>query len=107
MLHTLSMAYNLDAVKARYGYKEISIAQWRNPRLSVHPARGGPKSPTMSAEAAAQPYIPRYKVKYRVPVPTDDEESEDDKSANEQEDDEKEEVKVDGNLTIFSIASFC
>ncbi|USW53622.1 hypothetical protein Slin15195_G069410 [Septoria linicola] len=66
-----------DAVRERYGYKEISIATWRDPRLSVHPARGGPKSPTISPETASKPFIPRYKVRYPVPEPTDDEESED------------------------------
>lgn len=68
-----------DAVKAKYGYREISIATWRDPRQSVHPARGGPRvSPAVLPESIAQPFIP-YKVKYKPrppPEPTDDEDSE-------------------------------
>lgn len=74
-----------DAVKERYGYKEISIATWRDPMLSVHPARGGPKTPTISPESAAKPFIPRYKVRYPVPEPTDDEDEDDEKENKEDE----------------------
>lgn len=77
-----------DAVKAKYGYREISIATWRDPRQSVHPARGGPRvPPAISPESASKPFIP-YRVKYRPrpPEPTDDEESEDeDKSESVEE----------------------
>lgn len=87
-----------DAVKAKYGYREISIATWRDPRQSVHPARGGPKSsPAISPQSASQPFVP-YKVKLRPrppPEPTDDEESE--------EEDEPE-SPAEGNPSILSYA---
>ena len=69
---------SLDAVRDKYGYKNISFATWRDPRLSVHPARGGPKTPTVDPESVSQPFIPKYKVRYPVPPPTDDESSEED-----------------------------
>jgi hypothetical protein len=75
-------AANLDAVKKKYKFKEIAVATWRDPSLSVLSARGGPTTPTISADALGRPYIPTYKVKYnRPPEPTDDEDSgnEDDK----------------------------
>ena len=66
-------AANLDAVKKKFNFKEISIATWRHPSESIHPARGGPISPSLSPSAV---YKPTYKVKYRPPVEfTDDEES--------------------------------
>lgn len=72
---------NYDAYKNRYSsYNTISVAKWRDPSASVLPFRGGPKSPTISSEAAARPYMPTYKVKYKPrppPEPTDDEEEED------------------------------
>ena len=69
-------AANLDAIKKKYKFKDISIATWRDPSLSVHPARGGPKAPTILPEVAGKPFVPTYKVKYNtVPEPTDDEES--------------------------------
>lgn len=83
-----------DAVKAKYGYREISIATWRDPRQSVHPARGGPRvSPSVSPESASKPFIP-YRVKYRPrpPEPTDDEESDDD--------DDESEQGVEGSLRV-------
>lgn len=69
-------AGNLEEVKKKYGYKNISVATWRDPKGSILPARGGLKSPTISAEAAGRAYVPTYKVSYgRPPEPTDDEES--------------------------------
>lgn len=69
-------AANLDAVKKKYKFKNISIATWRDPSLSTIPARGGPKSPTISPEDVAKPYIPTYKVRYDpLPNQTDDEET--------------------------------
>lgn len=75
-----------DAVKQKYGYKEMNIATWRDPRLSVHPARGGPKSPTISPESASKPFIPRYKVRYPLPEPTDGEDSEDEEEQSQEAD---------------------
>jgi hypothetical protein len=66
---------NLQDIIKKYNFKTISVATWRDPRGSTLPARGGPTSPTISAEAAAKPYIPTYKVVYNVPEPTDDEAS--------------------------------
>lgn len=69
-------ATNLDAVKKKYNFKQISVATWRDPSLSVLSARGGPRSPSISADAASKPYVPTYKVRYStLPEPTDDEES--------------------------------
>ena len=70
-------AANLDEVKKKYNFKEISVATWRDPSLSVHPARGGPRAPLISPDTVSKPFVPTYKVKYpAVPEPTDDEESE-------------------------------
>ena len=67
---------NLDAVKKKYNFKQISVATWRDPSLSVLSARGGPNSPSISADAVGKPYVPTYKVRYNpIPEPTDDEES--------------------------------
>ena len=75
-------AANLDAVKKKYKFKEIAVATWRDPSLSVLSARGGPQTPTYSADAIGKPYIPTYKVKYNaLPERTDDEESEKDEEA--------------------------
>lgn len=76
---------SFDEVKNRYGFATVRFATWRDPAESTHWARGGPKTPTISAEAAAKPYIPKYKVKYKVPEPTDDEDSD------EEEENKKEE----------------
>ncbi|KAK4900776.1 hypothetical protein LTR27_001955 [Elasticomyces elasticus] len=70
-------AVNLEEIKKKYNFKQISVATWRNPNGSILPARGGPKSPLVSAEAAGTPFIPSYKVSYRLPEPTDDEASDD------------------------------
>lgn len=62
----------------RYGYQEINIAKWRDPRGSILPARGGPKPPTVAPDAAAELHRPTFRVnRYRrpPPEPTDDEES--------------------------------
>lgn len=89
-------AANLDAVKKKYKFKEIAVATWRDPSLSVLSARGGPKSPTISPEAAGRPFIPTYRVKYDIPEPTDDEGSDDEV--------QKAETKSNGNR-IFCINS--
>lgn len=65
-------AGNLEAIKAKYHFKDISIATWRDPSLSVHPARGGPSSALDSSDIG---YKPRYKVRYPAIEPTDDEDS--------------------------------
>lgn len=84
-------AANLDEIKKKYNFKEISVATWRDPALSVHPARGGPYSPSLSAEGS---YIPTYKVNNDLSSqPTDDDESEDD--------DENEELKAEGETCIL------
>ena len=62
-------AANLDEIKNKYGFKEISVATWRDPSLSVHPARGGPDSPSLPRGAF---YVPTYKANYES---TDDEDS--------------------------------
>ncbi|TKA83984.1 hypothetical protein B0A55_00251 [Friedmanniomyces simplex] len=69
-------AANLEEIKKKYNFKQISVATWRNPNGSILPARGGLKSPVISAEAAGQPFIPSYRVSYKLPEPTDDEDSE-------------------------------
>lgn len=74
-------AAHLEELKKRYNFKHISVATWKDPRSSVLPARGGPKSPSISAEAAGSPYMPTYKVSYtqpKAPEPTDDEASSED-----------------------------
>lgn len=69
-------ATNLDAIMKRYKFSDISIATWRDPALSVHPARGGPTPTFVTPDAAAKPYTPAYKVKYNLPPKaTDDLES--------------------------------
>nr|POE64140.1 hypothetical protein CFP56_74630 [Quercus suber] len=67
----------------RYGYKEVNVAKWSDPRGSIHPARGGPRVPVLAANSTGKPYQPVYKVSYRRPPPqaTDDEESEDEKQS--------------------------
>ncbi|KAK3054650.1 hypothetical protein LTR09_004379 [Extremus antarcticus] len=72
-------AASFDAIKKRYGLKQVSISTWRDPSLSVHPARGGRQTPFVSPEDAAKPFIPQYRVRYDdLPQPTDDEDSGDD-----------------------------
>lgn len=66
---------SLDEVKNKYGWKQLNIAKWRDPRESVHPFRGGPLLAKVSPYNAAKPFQFKYKVKYRVPEPTDDEAS--------------------------------
>lgn len=84
---------NLEEIKKRYKFKEISVATWRDPRSSTLPARGGPSSPSVSADAVARPFVPTYKVSYNLPEPTDDEASEederDDASAVDTEEDQR------------------
>ncbi|EME46227.1 hypothetical protein DOTSEDRAFT_70282 [Dothistroma septosporum NZE10] len=71
---------HLDAIKKKYGFQTLNVATWRDPKLSVHPARGGPKGPTISPDLAAKPFELTYKVRIKPPPPppepTDDEESE-------------------------------
>jgi hypothetical protein len=76
-------AVDLDDIKRKHNIKNIRIATWRNPALSVHSARGGPASPLVSSKP---PYIPQYK-KYAIPDPTDDEQSgkEDSRSVKDEE----------------------
>lgn len=65
---------SLDAVKKRFNIKEIRIATWRDPALSVHEARRGGKTPKVSPKDAAKPFIPTYKVRYdNLGLDTDDE----------------------------------
>ena len=54
-------AANFEDVKRKYNFRQISVATWRDPALSVHPARGGP---IPSAITPDQPYFPTYKVNY-------------------------------------------
>ncbi|KAK0941247.1 hypothetical protein LTR29_007239 [Friedmanniomyces endolithicus] len=69
-------AVDLEEIRKRYNFKQISVATWRNPGGSILPARGGPQPLVISAEAAGKPFIPSYKVRYPLPQPTDDEDSE-------------------------------
>ncbi|KAK0970000.1 hypothetical protein LTS01_015985 [Friedmanniomyces endolithicus] len=69
-------AVDLEEIRKKYNFKQISVATWRNPSGSILPARGGPQSLVISAEAAGKPFIPSYKVRYQLPQPTDDEDSE-------------------------------
>nr|POF01378.1 hypothetical protein CFP56_21326 [Quercus suber] len=68
-----------ESMQRRYGYRELNVAKWNDPRGSVHPARGGPRASVVAADSAGKVYQPTYKVSYRRPLPqaTDDEESED------------------------------
>lgn len=89
-------AANLDAVKKKYKFKEVSIATWRDPSLSVLSTPGGPAS---SPEVFGRPYIPTYKVKYNpLPEPTDDEDS-----GNEEESGSAHE---DGKTGVLSTTEF-
>ncbi|KAK0314117.1 hypothetical protein LTR91_020822 [Friedmanniomyces endolithicus] len=69
-------AVDLEEIRKRYNFKQISVATWRNPGGSILPARGGPQPLVISAEAAGKPFIPSYKVRYPLPQPTDDEDAE-------------------------------
>ncbi|KAK5734932.1 hypothetical protein LTR17_008565 [Elasticomyces elasticus] len=91
-------AVNLEEIKKKYNFKQISVATWRNPNGSILPARGGLKSPLVSAEAAGTPFIPSYKVSYRLPEPTDDEASEDEASEDEEDAKSEKEDPVDSPL---------
>jgi hypothetical protein len=58
--------YQNDAIRQRYGFKELRIANWQDPRQSVHPARGGSSTTaTIAGDVAGRPFVP-YKVKYRA-----------------------------------------
>ena len=88
-------AANLDAVKKKYKFKEIAVATWRDPSLSVLSARGN-----ISPEVTGRPYIPTYKVKYnRLPEPTDDEDSGDEG--------EKEPASADGKISTLVTKKVC
>ena len=64
----------VEAVIKKYNWPGIAIATWRDPKLSVHPARGGSTSPTISPGVAMKPFVPTYKIKYPpLPEATDDE----------------------------------
>ena len=51
----------IDDVLKKHGFKQLNVATWRDPSLSVLSARGGPKSPTISPDAAGKPFVPTYK----------------------------------------------
>lgn len=87
---------HFDEIKSRYGFRELNVATWKDPKLSVHPFRGGPKPVSVSPESVSKPFTGTYRVRIRPPPePTDDEESEDDEVV---EDGKKEDVKVEGEL---------
>jgi len=88
-------AVDLEEIRKRYNFKQISVATWRNPGGSILPARGGPQPLVISAEAAGKPFIPSYKVRYPLPQPTDDEDSE------SGEDDESEPEGTRASSTVF------
>ncbi|KAK0270003.1 hypothetical protein LTR35_014469 [Friedmanniomyces endolithicus] len=69
-------AVDLEEIRKKYKFNQITVATWRNLSGSILPARGGPQSLVISAEAAGKPFIPSYKVRYPLPQPTDDEDSE-------------------------------
>lgn len=72
------MSSQLDDVCAKYGYKSINVATWRDPSLSILSGGRGPRSGFKVAPTdVSRPFIPKYKVKYPIPEPTDDEGSED------------------------------
>lgn len=86
-------ASSFDEIRRRYNFKELKVAQWRDPTLSVHHTRGGPApvsvSPDAIAESMAKPTF-TYKVRIaRPPEPTDDEESEDEEEVEEKEEEEE------------------
>lgn len=84
---------HFDEIKSRYGFREVKVANWRDPKLSVHPFRGGPKPASVSPESVSKPFTGTYKVRIRPPPePTDDEESEGD----DDEDGKKGEAKDEG-----------
>lgn len=89
-------AGNLDAIKKKYNFKELKVATWKDPKLSVHPFRGGPKPPSVSPESVSRPFVPTYKVRIaRLPEPTDDEDSEDDEDEDEGEGESLDDAKTE------------
>ncbi|KAK0911869.1 hypothetical protein LTR91_019115 [Friedmanniomyces endolithicus] len=85
-------AIDLEEIRKKYNFKQISVATWRNPGGSILPARGGPQSLVISAEAAGKPFVPSYKVRYPLPQPTDDEASE----SGEDSESEREDAPLEG-----------
>ena len=87
---------HLDEIKSRYGFKELNVASWKDPKLSVHPFRGGPKPASVSPQSVSKPFTSTYKVRIArpppPPEPTDDEESEDEDAG----DGKVEETKPEG-----------
>ena len=62
------------AGKKKFALDQVSFSNWQDPRLSIHPARGGPQNNVTETEAQ-----PTFRYKLKVPEPTDDEDSEVDK----------------------------
>ncbi|KAK1073546.1 hypothetical protein LTR74_001687 [Friedmanniomyces endolithicus] len=85
-------AIDLEEIRKKYNFKQISVATWRNPGGSILSARGGPQSLVISAEAAGKPFVPSYKVRYPLPQPTDDEASE----SGEDSESEREDAPLEG-----------
>ena len=83
-------AANFEDVKRKYNFTQISVATWRDPSLSVHPARGGP-DPFATIPAESAPYYPTYKVNYD---PSDGDENDDDDT----DDDPSDEDDIDEDL---------
>ena len=67
-------AANFEDVKRKYNFSQISVATWRDPSLSVHPARGGPNP---SATTPEQPYFPTYRVNYDLLSEQNDDDDDD------------------------------
>lgn len=63
-------AANLEQVKKKYNFKDIKVATWRDPALSIHPARGGLSTLSPFADTS---YVPKFKDAYDS---TDEEETE-------------------------------
>jgi hypothetical protein len=86
---------HLDTIKKKYNFNQINVATWRDPRLSVHPARGGPKPRTVAPEAVSQTFVPRYRVSYKLPQPPTEESSSDDESSDAESEAGEEAAKAD------------
>lgn len=65
------MAANIEAIKKRYGFKELSVTQWRNPAQSTLQFRGSQQT-KITPEAAAAPFLPTYRRILKLPDPEEE-----------------------------------
>jgi hypothetical protein len=76
----------------RADVSKIRVATWKDPALSVHPSRGGPKFPPSPGTVRA--FVPRYRVRPEPVEKTDDED--------DGKDDPKKDEPVEGRSIIPS-----